>query len=75
LGNKNKIVCVVTDNAANIVNAINECDWRHIPSYAHTVNLAVKDALQAGGLLAVSEYEKKNGISGHTERSIGVVEG
>ena len=45
-GIKTKIVCVVTDNAANIVNAINECDWRHIPCYAHTLNLAVKDALQ-----------------------------
>jgi hypothetical protein len=45
-GIENKVACVVTDNASNIVNAIKECGWEHISCFAHTLNLAVKDSLQ-----------------------------
>lgn len=41
-----KIVCVVSDNAANIVAAIRLTGWRHIPCFAHNLNLIVRSGLQ-----------------------------
>ncbi|KAJ4425366.1 hypothetical protein ANN_27981 [Periplaneta americana] len=42
-----KVSIVVTDNAANIKNAvINELKWKHFGFYAHTLNLIVQEALQ-----------------------------
>jgi hypothetical protein len=42
-----KIVAVVTDNAYNIVKAVNEINnWRHVPCFAHSLSLAVKDAIK-----------------------------
>ncbi|KZS02545.1 Uncharacterized protein APZ42_000377, partial [Daphnia magna] len=42
----NKISAVVTDNAANIVKAVSDINnWRHVPCFAHTLSLAVKDAV------------------------------
>lgn len=42
-----KVVAIVTDNASNIVSAARATGWRHIPCFAHTLNLVVQDALQA----------------------------
>ena len=52
-----KIVAVVTDNAANIVAAIRLNGWKHVPCFAHTLNLIVQDALKANPVL--SDISKK----------------
>ena len=45
-----KIFAVVTDNAANIVSAVNNfLKARHLPCFAYTLNLVVKDALKRNG--------------------------
>jgi hypothetical protein len=36
-----KVVAIVTDNAANMVVAIRITRWKHIPCFAHTLNLIV----------------------------------
>ncbi|XP_052383386.1 zinc finger BED domain-containing protein 4-like [Oncorhynchus keta] len=41
-----KVVCCVSDNAANITNAMNIFKWTHHPCLAHTINLIVRDALK-----------------------------
>ncbi len=48
-----KVVAVVTDNAANIVAAVRLNGWKHIPCFAHTLNLVVQDALTADPILSV----------------------
>lgn len=40
-----KITVVVSDNAANIVAAIRRTGWKHIPCFAHTINLVVQSSL------------------------------
>ena len=42
-----KVVVLVTDNAANIVAATRIIAWKHVPCFAHTLNLIVKGALKA----------------------------
>ncbi|KAF2896786.1 hypothetical protein ILUMI_09389 [Ignelater luminosus] len=42
---KERIVAVVSDNAANIVAAIKRTEWKHIPCFAHTVNLIIRSSL------------------------------
>lgn len=42
----NKIACVVSDNAANIVAAIRNGNWRHLGCFAHTLNLIVQKGLK-----------------------------
>lgn len=40
-----KIVACVTDNGANIVAAVRLItQWRHVPCFAHTLQLCIKDA-------------------------------
>ena len=41
-----KISGVVTDNAANIVAAVRLTGWKHIPCFAHNLNLIVQHGLQ-----------------------------
>lgn len=43
---ESKVVCCVTDNAANITKAIRLLKWTHHPCLAHTINLVVRDALK-----------------------------
>ena len=52
-----KIVAVVTDNAANIVAAIRLNGWKHVPCFAHILNLIVQDALKDDPVL--SDISKK----------------
>ena len=52
-----KVVCVVTDNANNIVAAVRLNSWKHLPCFAHTLNLDVQDSLKADPELA--EIQKK----------------
>ena len=33
---QDKVICVVTDNAANMVAAISSTGWRHLPCFAHS---------------------------------------
>ncbi|KAL6463245.1 hypothetical protein MHYP_G00276360 [Metynnis hypsauchen] len=46
-GVEHKVVCCVTDNAANITRAIQLLKWTHHPCLAHTINLFVRNALRA----------------------------
>lgn len=43
---ENKVVCCVSDNAANITKAIKTLKWTHHPCLAHIINLIVRDALK-----------------------------
>ena len=52
-----KIVCAITDNANNIVAAVRPNGWKHLPCFAHTLNLVVQDSLKADKDL--SEIQKK----------------
>ena len=41
-----KVICVITDNANNIVAAVQHNRWSHLPCFAHTLNLIVSNSLQ-----------------------------
>lgn len=43
---QNKISCVVSDNAANILAAIRNAGWTSLPCFAHTLHLVVIDSLK-----------------------------
>lgn len=49
-----KITAVVSDNAPNIVGAIKKCNFRHVPCFAHSINLVVQS-----GLKEMSGVQKK----------------
>ena len=46
-GISRKVVAMVTDNAANVVAAVRHTGWTHVPFFAHTLNLAVSEAIKA----------------------------
>jgi len=41
-----KVAAVVSDNASNIVGAIRDCKNRHVPCFAHCLNLVVQQGLK-----------------------------
>ncbi|CAB4011938.1 zinc finger BED domain-containing 1-like [Paramuricea clavata] len=41
-----KVVAMVTDNAANIVAAVQITGWKHVKCFAHTLNLVVSEAIK-----------------------------
>lgn len=45
-GIESKIVCIVSDNAANILAAVRQGEWKSIGCFAHSINLLVQKALQ-----------------------------
>ncbi len=47
-----KVVCVITDNASNIVAAVRLNGWKHLPCFAHTLNLVVQNSLDGDTQLA-----------------------
>ncbi|XP_050561015.1 E3 SUMO-protein ligase ZBED1-like [Spodoptera frugiperda] len=42
----NKICCIVSDNAANILSAVRLGEWRSVGCFAHLLNLVVQDSLK-----------------------------
>lgn len=63
-----KVVMIVTDNASNISNAVNErLQWPHFGCYAHTLNLIVTDALKHE--LVSNIIEKVKNLVSHFKRS------
>ncbi|KAL0148574.1 hypothetical protein M9458_056121, partial [Cirrhinus mrigala] len=65
---ENKVGCVVTDNAANMVAAVKKLVLRHMPCFTHTLNLIVKDGLSAVAELTETR-EKVKRIVGHFKSS------
>ena len=55
-----KVVALVTDNTSNAVAAARLTGWKHIPCYAHTLNLIVKGALEADSKLAALKKKCKD---------------
>ena len=45
-GVADKICCIITDNAANMMAASRLTQWRHIPCFAHTLNLILQEATE-----------------------------
>ncbi|CAH2002487.1 unnamed protein product [Acanthoscelides obtectus] len=46
---ENKIAACTTDNAPNMIAAVRRCQWRHLPCFAHTLNLVVQEAIKEIG--------------------------
>ncbi|CAF4948123.1 unnamed protein product [Pieris macdunnoughi] len=65
-----KVLLVVSDNGANIKNAILQLEWRHFGCYAHTLNLAVQKVLShsnvnsiIGKVKAIVSYFKRSNLA------------
>ena len=43
---KEKLVAVTSDNALNIINAIESLSWQHFGCFAHTLQLGVEKVMQ-----------------------------
>ncbi|XP_073995761.1 E3 SUMO-protein ligase ZBED1-like [Rhodnius prolixus] len=64
----NKVTAVVTDNGANIVSAVKQCNWRHISCFAHSMNLVVHSGIAeirvtTDKIKALVEYFKRSSHS------------
>ncbi|CAH1114870.1 unnamed protein product [Psylliodes chrysocephalus] len=65
---ENKIVAIVSDNGANIKNAITEhLQLHHVPCVAHTLNLIVSDSLKSETLEII--FKKCRNLVGHFKHS------
>ena len=64
-----KVVCVVTDNASNMVSGISKTGWRHLPCFAHTLNLIVQDSIKKNSELSEIQNKYKEVVS-HFHRSV-----
>jgi len=42
----NKRAAVVTDNAPSIVSAIRINNWKHVPCFAHVLNIGIQHGLE-----------------------------
>lgn len=63
-----KIVACVTDNAYNIGLAIHRTSWKHLPCFAHTVNLIVRSGLSViqntlNKVKAIVEYMHRSTVA------------
>ena len=43
-GIADKTCCIITDSDANMMAAVRLTQWRHIPCFAHIINLIVQEA-------------------------------
>ncbi|XP_036334481.1 uncharacterized protein LOC118745052 [Rhagoletis pomonella] len=72
-GVSENILLAVSDNASNIKNSIqNELKWRHLSSFAHTLNLIVKNSLN--GQIVSSTLQKVKQIVAYFRKSTGTNE-
>ena len=60
---QDKVVCVVTDNAANMVAAVSLTRWRHLPCFAHSLNLVVQNSIKSDLELSAVQTKCKNVVS------------
>ncbi|KAJ8913361.1 hypothetical protein NQ315_008751 [Exocentrus adspersus] len=60
---ENKVVCVISDNAANITAAIRMGGWRHLGCFAHSLNLTVQGALKEILVVTDKWLEIKHNVS------------
>ena len=60
--------CVVTDNASNMVAAISKTPWRHLPCFAHSLNLVVQDSITRTSDISDLQKQCKDIVS-HFHRS------
>jgi hypothetical protein len=60
---KDKVVSIITDNAANMIAATRVCGWTHLSCFAHTLNLVVTDAIKADDDLMRVQQKAKNVVS------------
>ena len=58
-----KVCCVITDNANNIVAAVRNNKWNHLPCFAHTLNLLVTNSLQEMSEISAILQHCKNTVS------------
>ena len=77
---KSKITACVTDNGANVKKAVT--DWigssKHLPCFAHTLNLVVKDAIEDSGnfkeiltkVRTIIQYFKQSGPAADELRKV-----
>lgn len=61
-----KVVAIVSDNAANMVMAITDHLKKHVPCFAHTLNLAVQDAIRMIDVLHTKVKDKGSTLSSNT---------
>jgi hypothetical protein len=66
---REKIICAVTDNAANMIAAVTTTGWRHLPCFAHSLNLVVHNSINSDKELCAVQTKCKNVIS-HFHRSV-----
>lgn len=64
-GLEKKVNLAVSDNAANVKNAIAQTGWEHFGCFAHTLNLMVQSAMK----LAHNVLDKVKSIVAHFKRS------
>lgn len=62
---QHKIVACTTDNAANMVKAVQLCNWWHVPCFAHSLNLVVQNSLE----LIAETRSKVRSVVEHFKRS------
>ena len=50
-GLSGKISCIVSDNGSNVVAALRKMGLKHLPCFAHTLNLVVQESIRRDELL------------------------
>ena len=59
---ESKIICIVTDNASNMVAAINKTPWQHLPCFAHSLNLVVQGSITRNKELNTTQQRCKDKV-------------